>query len=377
MPGGRSEVWTPRDRGWGELLDRLPHDIFHRPEYHLLSGLGHQGSPYLFSYREDDGGLFLWPYLMRPIAGTEYSDVSSVYGYAGPLATGGEEFARRAWQALLDSWRLQGVVSAFTRFHPLIGNAELFSNMRCESAAEGLISEGSTVSIDLTLPSAEQVRRYQKVLRQEIRKSRALGFVTSEDVDWTEVAGFVRVYRETMARRNSRDEYLVDEAWVEEFRRSLGTKARLFVTRWDGEVAAALIAIEYRPFLHAHLTGINSDMASHSPLKVLLDDVREWGAQRSLRSFHLGGGLGGREDSLFQFKRRFSPVTHVFQTGRWIVDPFQYEELKCAHRENLLRSGYRIGNPQYFPAYRYQPVEADAQPVPLADEELIAPVGQV
>ena len=360
MHQGKVELFGPGDAAWLELLGRTPHDVFHHPGYHQLPGLGHEGSPHLLSYTESDGSLLLWPYLLRPIPDTGNHDVSSVYGYAGPVSTGSPEFHERAWPALLDHWRRQGVVSVFTRFHPMLGNAQFIGSVESGKAELGRSAGGSTVSIDLTLPSAEQIRRYQKVLRQQIRKSRELGFVTTEDGDWENTGNFVRLYRETMTRRNSREEYLVDEAWVNTFRQRLGTHARLFVTKWRDTVAAALLAIEYSPYLHAHLTGIDSELATYSPLKVMLDDVREWGTQRpGLQSFHLGGGLGGREDSLFQFKRKFSPVTHTFETGRWILDAARYRELESAHAESLRRQGYRIGNPEFFPIYRYQPVEAD------------------
>jgi hypothetical protein len=158
-----------------------------------------------------------------------------------------------------------------------------------------------------------------------------------------------------MARRNSRSDYLIDSAWVNNFRQSMGDHARLFVTKWNGQVAAALLAIEYAPYLHAHLTGINRDMMEYSPLKVLLDDIRQWGTARGLRSFHLGGGLGGREDSLFQFKSKFSPLTHDFRTGAWILDRASYTELEAQHRRTFERQGIDIGDPGFFPIYRYQP----------------------
>src|SRR5262245_8271992 len=315
----RSETLTLGDRAWDELLARLSHDVFHTPDYHRLSGFGHRGEARLFAYREGDASLFIWPHLAVPIPGTTECDVSSVYGYPGPLSNGDGEFVQRAWEAACDHWREERVVSVFTRFHPILGNAKLLADMGGVAAA-GLCRSGSTVSIDLTPPSSEQVRRYQKVLRQEIRRSRDLGFVTEEDREWCDVAIFVQLYRETMQRRGSRSEYVIDDAWVEQLRAVVGKYARLFVTRWQGTTAAALLALEHGPFLHAYLTGINSELTAYSPLKVLLDDVREWGTQRGLQVFHLGGGVGGAEDSLFQFKRRFSPLGHEFHVGRWILD---------------------------------------------------------
>ena len=362
MIPGRIDRVPAGDRRWPELLARVRHDVYHSSEYHLAPRIGSGGEPYLFAYQEGDQ-VFLWPYLLTPIDPsplhrTEAFDVTSVYGYAGPVASGDAAFLERGWRALLEHWREQRVVSAFTRFHPLLGNSRLCeslagsSGLRCEG---GLRLSGSTVSIDLTLPSAVQVRQYQKVLRQEIRKSHELGFVTQEDDQWLHSADFVHLYRETMTRRKGRSEYLINAAWLTCFREALACHVRLFVTKFEGVVAAALLALEYGPFLHAHLTGINAELVAHSPLKVLLDDVREWGTARGLQAFHLGGGLGGREDSLFQFKHRFSPLVHEFQIGCWILDPSHYRDLESIHRREFAERGIDIGDPGFFPIYRYQP----------------------
>lgn len=364
MSAGKVKLFAATDPGWMKTMEQLPHDVFHRPDYHSLPGFGHQGTPWLFTYQEGEGeALFAWPYLLRPIPETDHFDVSSVYGYSGPLCNRSDAaFRSRAWHELRGCWRSQRAVAAFTRFHPILCNADLAAGWSGDEAAPGpdqsLFAAGSTISIDLTLPPGEQVKRYQKVLRQEIRKAHELGFATTEDSSWDATGSFVRLYRETMARRNSKADYLVDEDWVSRFRHTLGQHARLFVTTWQGSVAAALLAIEYGPFLHAHLTGINSEMAAYSPLKVLLDDIRTWGTERGLRSFHLGGGLGGREDSLFHFKRRFSPVTHLFQTGRWILDEARYRELEREHHARLVRRGYSVDPAAaagFFPSYRWQP----------------------
>ena len=67
---GQVNILSTDDPAWADQLCEVPHDIYHRPEYHELTGFAHQGTPYLFSYREDGHHLFLWPYFLRPIAGT-------------------------------------------------------------------------------------------------------------------------------------------------------------------------------------------------------------------------------------------------------------------------------------------------------------------
>ncbi len=348
---GREELFTGTDARWAEVLRGLRHDIYHTPEYHRVPGFGREGQAFVFVHQEGEQ-VFVWPYLLSPTEGaTGHHDVTSVYGYAGPVSSPGVDFSQRGWRALLDHWKMQGVVSAFTRFHPLLGNAGLMQGI----AGEGLRHCGSTVSIDLTIPVADQFRVYQKVLRQQIRKSRERGLVTVEDERWEHADEFIRIYRDTMLRRNSRREYLIDHDWLNSFRSVLGGHARLFVTKWNDVVVAALLAMEYGPFLHAHLTGIDKEFVADSPLKVLLDDVRVWGAARGLEAFHLGGGLGGREDTLFQFKRKFASHALEFHTGSWILDASKYTELEDAHRRRLAERGIDMGASGFFPSYRYEP----------------------
>ena len=367
MSIGQDSLYCASDRQWIDTIQHVPHDVYHTPAYHLIPGFGSEGDAYVFVHRETDK-VFLWPYLLTPIdGGSDSCDVTSVYGYAGPISHPDQAFVQRAWLALCDHWRMQKVVSAFTRFHPILGNSELMTSIpddESPSQATGLKLCGATISINLNKSPEEQVKGYQKVLRQEIRKSRELGFVTIEDSDWKHVDDFVRLYRDTMSRRKGRSEYLIDFDWVAKFRGLLGGQARLFVTKWDGVVAAALLAMQHGPFLHAHLTGIEAELVAYSPLKVLLDQVREWGTTHSFQFFHLGGGLGGREDSLYQFKRRFSPQTHEFHTGSWILNPAQYRALEEVHKRNYREQGLDIGNPGYFPIYRYQPEVPEREACP-------------
>ena len=345
------EVLPAGSAQWIGMLDRVRHDVYHTPGYHCLSGFGQEGTPFAFAYQEGELS-FLWPYLLVPIAGAAgYHDVTSVYGYSGPGGSADPAFTARAWHALREHWTSQRVVSVFTRFHPILANFQMLDEI--PAAKAGIRECGNTVSIDLTLPPDVQVGRYQKNLRQAIRKVRETGFVTTEDEDWTQAGAFVSVYQDTMTRCGSRPEYMVDESWVHNFRQSIGSPARLFVTKRDDAVAAAMIVMAYGQFLHCHLIGTASKYLPASPSKVLLDDVRIWGHQRGYGVMHLGGGVGGREDDLFHFKRKFSPLTHSFRTGNWILDETVYRELEARNRTRLAAKGVDLDRFSYFPSYRY------------------------
>lgn len=348
-----ADVLSAQSARWSEVLGHLRHDVYHTPDYHCLSGFGQEGNPQAFFYQEGDLS-FLWPYLLTPIAGAAgFHDATSVYGYSGPVGSANPDFTARAWSALLDHWKSQQVVSAFTRFHPLLANFRMLEGIPTANA--GIREFGSTVSIDLRLPAEVHLQQYHKNLRYDIRKARETGLVTIDDENWIHTDDFTAVYQDTMARCGSRREYVVDRAWVCRFREALGSKARLFVTKRGEAVAAAMIVIRYDQFLHSHLIGSAPEFASSSPSKTLLDDVRLWGIAQGCGSMHLGGGLGGREDALFQFKRRFSPLTHSFRTGSWILNEPVYRALEDEKRTSLAASGIQLNEISYFPSYRFNP----------------------
>ena len=75
----------------------------------------------------------------------------------------------------------------------------------------------------------------------------------------------------------------------------------------------------------------------------MLDFVREYAVNRGEFSvFHLGGGLGGKEDSLFKFKSGFSKNTADFYLIKSIFNVPLYDELSQDTDENI----------EFFPAYR-------------------------
>jgi len=106
------------------------------------------------------------------------TDVTSVYGYAGPLALrmrGDPACGTRAWAAVRLNWLRQVAVTAFTRFHPSL------SNQRWLGDDPGVVELAPTVSIDFTTPEETAVRRYPRVLRQEIAAARRRGLQTERD----------------------------------------------------------------------------------------------------------------------------------------------------------------------------------------------------
>lgn len=355
------------DPAWEEWLGDVPRDVYHTVGYHKVAHESGEGDPYLIVVGDRRRG-YAWPYLLRGVnevpgmAGTDAMDVSSVYGYPGPLSWGclpGDRFVARAWSQVVQVWRDQRVVTAFTRFHPLLENASLLSGLSWTAHGSAGVSPvtaiGPTVSMDCTMSDDAARAGYARALRQHINAGRSAGLTTVHDEQWTALPAFTDLYQKTMARNEASDYYFFNQDYFERLRAALAGHLHLLVTALDGSIGAAGLFTEFDGIVQAHLVGTNADLRGLSPFKVLLDDARMWARERGDRVLHLGGGRGGREDTLMSFKGEFSPRRHLFHTGRWILDESVYQDLLNA-RLSGRGEAYDV-DPSFFPAYRAPLVE--------------------
>jgi GNAT acetyltransferase-like protein len=354
---------------WNELVSRCPHEFYHTAEYHRYAEQSEEGDAFLAVCGGPDK-YFLWPFLERPVFSPDdtvrsgWIDITSAYGYPGPLyyqCTADPEFIALALRELREYWLSRGTVTAFTRFNPLLCNHEpivsevLDNGSSIQSPAShsrGLLYYGQTVSMDTTLSDAESAHEYKKNLRCEIHRARRLGLTSSEDLCWEHVAHFVTIYHQTMAKNRAFKGYFFSLDNICKLKAALGIHAHLMVTMSECQVAAACIVVEYAGIVQAHLAGINPEFQAISPLKLLLDDIRRWASARGNHTFHLGGGRGGREDSLMAFKGRFSRRRHDFYTGRWVLQPELYDHLLREYLLYAAETGQEVQALDYFPLYR-------------------------
>lgn len=352
---------------WDSWIARVPHDFPHTAGYHRLSEAQGEGRAFLAVYGSRERFL-AWPYLLREIgdceglAGCGLNDVTSVYGYPGPLAYGcaaGDHSLRGAAEALREVWSCQKALCAFSRFHPLLENHRWLMD---DAVRFGDLSyNGRTVSIDLR--ETDPTQSYKRALRQHLHRGRALGMTTQFDSDLACLDEFMRIYTHTMQRNRAVRSYFHRADYFRKFKDQLGPHVYLASCRLGDRVAAAAWVVEYDGVANPHFGGTSPEYLPISPFKVLLDDLRQWARQRGNHTLHLGGGRGSRSDSLFRFKAEFSSRRHDFYTWRCILDPEAYRAL-CARREHYLRqAGWKTTDAEYFPAYR-APIEQTASDAP-------------
>jgi hypothetical protein len=272
------------------------------------------GEPVLL---EHDGAAFALIRRSDPV------DAITPYGYGGPAGADVPGF----WRAYEEWCREQGVVTTFVRFHPLYANAR----------EAPIHVEPLAPTIAWRLDAEEFAAGLHLNHRRAVRKAQKAGVTVSAGEG---VGEFVPLYEETMRRAGASPFYF----FAEEYWHALG---RTSLVRLDaelaGETVASALCLASPPWLHYHL-GASSDKGRRiGAMTLLFLEVATWARERGYERFHLGGGVGGREDSLHEFKRRFDPGGLVeAAVGKAVHDEAAYARL----------SGGATSLDGYFPAYR-------------------------
>lgn len=362
---------TNQPEEWTRAVQRATqHDFYFLPEYHAFAERRGEGEARLFAY-EEDGHTIALPLLIRSVADAPgigasaktWRDATSVYGYSGPLCSQKDvprpvvDGFQRALTAALQELR---VISVFSRLHPLVpAQTKLLEGLGEQQF------DGATVSINLSAAPAEQRAQYHATVRNRINRLARSEVSCELDVEQRYLSEFVALYHETMSRVQAKRSYYFNATYFADLAKNLGPVLNLFVARTpDGEVISGGLFTLCDGIVQYHLGGTRNTALKLSPMVLIFETVRHWSHQNGAHTFHLGGGVGGKTDSLFQFKAHFSRRHHEFVTWRWIVAPETYRELSRQKQLSDSERGLRAISPSFFPAYRC-PSEPDTVPAAL------------
>ncbi|BDU75906.1 GNAT family N-acetyltransferase [Mesoterricola sediminis] len=337
----RATFLAADDVQWPRVLAQLPHDFFHTPAYLRACAETGEGDPLLFLAEAGDAG-FLVPLLRQPLDAfgePGHFDAASPYGYPGPLAWGdpGPAAVQAMDEALQAAFRSARIVNLFARANPFLPTPAWARALLGETRVHG-----PAVWLDLQDGEAGQ-RGMQRRLRTTIRHLEKLGCSVVYDA-WETLPAVVEAYHATMRRREAPPAYFFPETWFQRLRQAPGGGFHLATSLApDGTITGGAFFTAVGGLVHYFLTGTREEAAALSPGKLLIDALRAWGAAQGHRLLNLGGGLGARQDSLFAFKRLFSPLTAEFTTFRRVLIPEVHHALTGCPPED---------EADFFPAYR-------------------------
>lgn len=326
------------DPKWREIIKRADTFDFHHTAYfHKID----TDFPAQLLYFHKDQDFIALPVVIRPVENTPYYDITSVYGYAGPVFHfSNEEIKDNLIEFFKTSFtnycKENKIISVFARLHPLISQRDILEGL-------GNIADlNKTVSIDLTLHPEEQRREYRKSLKSELNQLRKKEIFIESTTNPSCINDFIDIYYETMDRVNASENYYFSKEYFYEFLNNDDFEAELLVAKKDHKVIAGAIFTFTDKIMQYHLAGTTEEFIKDTPMKLILDHARIIGNEASAKDLHLGGGVGGSDDdSLFKFKSGFSKNFKQFSVWKYIVDTEIYDELS---REKIASD--------FFPLYR-------------------------
>ena len=343
-----------RKETWDELVKTFPqHDIYYLTGYVDAFRLHGDGEPILIHYKNGHvQGICV--YMKRDIANEPWAagleknacfDLITPYGYGGfifkgePSATDIKTFYSEYCIYMSDS----NILAAFTRWHPMLNNAELLKGV------SNVIDLGKTIHIDTT--TEELIM--QNILSKDrctIRKATKNGIEIHCSEDWGIFPKFIDIYNKTMEKDNAHAYYYFEEAFYRSVVENLKGKFKVFYAVYNEEIIAASIILFCNGQVHYHLSGSVSEYRNLNPSNLLLYEVAVWASHNGYKSFHLGGGIGSQQDLLFKFKQSFNKNSgNQFSISKEIFSREAYDKLVELRRVNDKSFN---AESSFFPLYR-------------------------
>jgi hypothetical protein len=346
---GEVRIVTDRQEWRACLAEIGAYDFYHTFDYHVTDPVAREGKPVLL-YFSTEGGAIAVPLVIRrvPDAGERaIYDAISAYGYPGPLCslkTLAAPVVSSFQNGLQSALGELGVISVFSRCHPLIGATKVTQGLG------HLEPCGRTVAIDLEAPEEAQVQAYSSNIRRGIRKL-AKADVSCEISDSTaDLYRFVEMYTQSMQRVGATAGYFFDKSYFERIVAAADFDMQLFICRLGTRPICGGLFSSVNGIIQYHLGGSDSEHLALAPTKLMFDRVRHWGSETGHRYLHLGGGVGGQKDGLYRFKSQFSNQDFPFFVWKWIVEPDTYSRLVAVATGS--ETTEPISYEGYFPAYR-------------------------
>lgn len=338
-----------KDKGpWDSLLKKSEtYDFYHTFEYHRISKKPDE-QPILFKYSEGEKFIAI-PLLLRNIPNSSYKDCTSVYGYGGPVLRNiDEDFDNTSFIAEFQELLIENkIVTIFSRLNPFVPKQPL-----CLNGLGEIGSLSKVVNIDVTENLEVQRTMYSKRLRTHINKARRECYIKDAGTK-EEVMEFIALYYKNMERVNATKEYFFSEQYFFELfnAKDFNTRIILAIEKETDKIIAGAMFINTENIVQYHLSGCDANYLHLYPVKMLIDEMRILATEEGFSYFNLGGGVGNKKDSLFDFKAGYSKDFKPFRVWKFIVDQKTYDML-VSKKQEMDCTRFDKQCTLFFPCYR-------------------------
>jgi len=318
-------------------------DIFFTPAYAELYA-DEDSQPEVIDFSCEHGNVY-YSFLKRRIHNINelYYDITTPYGYGGPIITEcytNETELVKAFEIKLSRYcHDNNIVSEFIRFHPLTDNHRIFNGVYKPELYS------MNIAVDLR-PRMEDIwSGFEHKVRKNVNKASRFALVTAFDGKGERLDEFLKIYYETMDRRNAGELYYFERSFFEGILRTLSGHYCFVLIGYEGKaISTELILLGDSGIMHSFLGGTSREYYDLRPNDLLKYRAIEWGKERGYHTYLLGGGPSP-QDGVYKYKRSFAPNgVHEFYLGKKIWNREVYDKLSVHNKAPEDSS--------YFPLYR-------------------------
>lgn len=328
------------------LLEYFPKNPTYSKE--LISFGKSHGEELMYFLLLDNGfPVVLMPFLIRKIFingnDTGLTDVSSPYGYSGPLFANNAEKGTimHFWKQIDEWYKRNNVVAEFIRFN-LQGNWKGYN---------GIIEPTLVTVCGKVLPEEEQWNNFKPKVRNNYRKSITYGLKSTiyhDNITLDIIKQFHEIYLGTMERNHANQQYFYELKYFVNLITNNPDMCAIMMIYMDGIPVSTELLLLTATTIISFLGGTVMEYFHTRPNDFLKIEVLRWAREKGYAYYSLGGGRENN-DTLYQYKKNFFPMDEdpIFYTGRKIVDEKNYNHLvKGCH--------YCVdcNSENFFPLYR-------------------------
>ncbi|MGL5543073.1 MAG: lipid II:glycine glycyltransferase FemX [Fusobacteriaceae bacterium] len=323
-------------------------DIYFKEEYGKIYELNGEGKLETFQLKSE-WGTVIYHFLKKDIPvelGEKYYDITTPYGYGGPLFLDFEDenslalLKKEFHEKFSEYCSRENIVSEFVRFHPIVKNHVYMEDYMDVSYNR------DTICIEIEGEDEEKIwESFTCKCRNNLNKA----FRNNLTVQIThDVETFHDIYIKTMERNCASSYYYFSQEFFQNTLKLLGEGAKIFLAYHEGRAVSGILVIHNGEYMHDHFSGTDPEYRDLGANNMLVYEAAKWGARNGKKYFHLGGGCTGNGDCLFRYKSTFTKKEpYHFYIGKKIQNPEIYRRLV-----EEVEKTKTIEDRDYFPLYR-------------------------
>lgn len=303
-------------------------------------------------FLDTDEGKVIYKFLKRKIDISindyeEYYDITTPYGYGGPLILECEEhnmekLVQKFKSKFYEYCKENNIIAEFIRFHPII------ENHRYMEAYIDISNIRSTICMDISNED-DMWNDISPTSRNKIRKAIKNNVKIDIDYSCTYLEEFLTLYEMTMKKNSAKNYYFFSREFFENNILLLKENIMIFRAILEEKCICSILVLKYGDYIHYYFSGSLEEYKNIGANNLLLYEIALWGSKNGFKKFHLGGGYSGDDDSLFKFKKSFSKNGELkFFVGKKIYNKDVYNLLVNVHQKSTNKKIDYL----YFPAYR-------------------------